>query len=292
MARDNDGNTKTDASNNPLVNNQLDPVLPAYISSNGSAMGVSQSAIAAGNIIIRNPLQQTQDVSSLSRDTQDANGHIDKIFDQQKIANNQALAQGISQLAPQLISDVSSSLINSAKAKVESRADYQSANEAQRQALLDKDPDYQNAQKEFGIGSPYWAAASAVSGALAGLSGANAGSALAGGLAPYLSLAVKKATTDANNHVNEAANLAGHALAGALVAYLQGGSAAAGAVGGSSGEVAASIVSGIFYPGIAASALSEEQKANIRAVSSLAAGLVGGIIGDSSMAGVQATLGW
>jgi hypothetical protein len=81
-------------------------------------------------------------------------------------------------------------------------------------------------------------------------------------------------------------------LAGALVAYLQGGSAAAGAVGGSSGEVAASIVSGIFYPGIAASALSEEQKANIRAVSSLAAGLVGGIIGDSSMAGVQATLGW
>jgi len=107
-------------------------------------------------------------------------------------------------------------------------------------------------------------------------------------LAPYLSLAVKNATTDANNHVNEAANLAGHALAGALVAYLQGGSAAAGAVGGSSGEVAASIVSGIFYPGIAASELSEEQKANISAVSSLAAGLAGGIIGDSSMAGVQA----
>jgi len=47
-------------------------------------------------------------------------------------------------------------------------------------------------------------------------------------------------------------------------------------------------VSGIFYPGIAASELSEEQKANISAVSSLAAGLAGGIIGDSSMAGVQA----
>jgi hypothetical protein len=65
---------------------------------------------------------------------------------------------------------------------------------------------------------------------------------------------------------------AGHTLVGALVAYLQGGSTVAGVTGGAAGEAVAGIIRYTLYPVIAASALSEEQKANISAVSSLAAG--------------------
>jgi hypothetical protein len=107
-------------------------------------------------------------------------------------------------------------------------------------------------------------------------------------LAPYLSLAVKSTTTDANNHVDQAANLTGHALLGALVAYLRGGSAAAGATGGVAGETAAGIIRDTLYPSMAVNALSEEQKANISALSLLAAGLAGRVTGDSSVVGVQA----
>jgi hypothetical protein len=52
--------------------------------------------------------------------------------------------------------------------------------------------------------------------------------ALAGGLASYLSLAVKKATEG-----DPTANIAGHALAGAVIAYLQGDSVSGGLAGNS-----------------------------------------------------------
>nr|WP_328803051.1 VENN motif pre-toxin domain-containing protein [Rouxiella aceris] len=48
------------------------------------------------------------------------------------------------------------------------------------------------------------------------------------------------------------------------------------------------MISAELYPGIKAADLTNEQKANISALSTLAAGLAGGVLNDSSMAGVQA----
>lgn len=69
----------------------------------GKAAGTTQSAVAAGNIDIRNTAAQTQDIAELSRDTDNANGRIDKIFDEAKVKDNLAFTQGVTQLATQIM---------------------------------------------------------------------------------------------------------------------------------------------------------------------------------------------
>ena len=150
--------------------------------------------------------------------------------------------------------------------------------------MLENSPENVAAEQKYGIGSPFWTAGTAISGALAGLTGGDMSQALAGGLAPYLSLAVKAATTDAKGNVNQAENITGHALAGAVVAYLQGGSVTGGAAGAATGELAAQLIAKELYPGVKPENLTNEQKANVSALSTLAAGLAGGVAGNSSVA--------
>ncbi|ROP60162.1 hypothetical protein EDF81_2995 [Enterobacter sp. BIGb0383] len=50
----------------------------------GNAEGTTQSAVADGTIIVRDVAHQQQDVSTLSRDTDHANGSIDPIFNKEK----------------------------------------------------------------------------------------------------------------------------------------------------------------------------------------------------------------
>jgi filamentous hemagglutinin len=69
------------------------------VASRGADSGTTQSAIAAGSIVIRAGDQQAQDIAGLSRDTNNANGHIDKIFDEKKIAEQQELASVFGQMA-------------------------------------------------------------------------------------------------------------------------------------------------------------------------------------------------
>jgi filamentous hemagglutinin len=206
-----------------------------------------------------------------------------------KIRMAAIVSQLTQQVTGQTIVMISDQLISKAKQDAANNLladkNYQSASPDIQKKLMDAAN--LAVDQKYGIGSTYWTAATAISGALAGLAGGNGGAALAGGLAPYLSEAVKIATTK-EGEVNVPANLAGHALAGALIAYLQGGSLSARAVGGAGGEAAARVISAELYPGIKAADLTNEQKANISALSTLAAGLAGGVLNDSSMAGVQA----
>jgi filamentous hemagglutinin len=48
------------------------------------ASGTTHAAVADGTITVRDKDNQQQDVADLSRDTDNANGHIDKIFDKEK----------------------------------------------------------------------------------------------------------------------------------------------------------------------------------------------------------------
>ncbi|MBP2199120.1 hypothetical protein [Pantoea cypripedii] len=95
---------------------------------------------------------QTQDVAGLSRDTDNANGHIDKIFDKEKVENQMAFAQGAQELAGKVAAD-------------------------------------------WAIGGTYSMVASAVAGALGGLSAGNLGAAASGAMAPYIANEIKQKTT-------------------------------------------------------------------------------------------------
>ena len=250
----------------------------------GKASSTTQSAIAAGNIDIRDTANQTQDVAELSRDTDNANGRIDKIFDEAKVKDNLAFTQGVTQLATQLVSDYGNKQLlqaqRAAAEKLSKDPAYQSASPAQRQQMLEASPEYKAAQEAYGVGSNFWAAGTAISAALAGLSGGDIGAAAGGALAPYLAKEIKSRTEG-----NTAANAAAHAVAGALVALVSGNNVAAGAAGAASGELAAKIISEQYY-GKAPSALTEAEKQNVSALSQLAAGLAGGLIADSTAGAV------
>ncbi|HCV65646.1 MAG TPA: filamentous hemagglutinin [Serratia sp.] len=250
----------------------------------GKASGTTQSAVAEGNIDIRNTTDQTQDIAGLSRDTDNANGRIDKIFDEAKVKDNLAFAQGVAQLSTQLVSDYGNQqMLQAQRAAAEKLSEdpaYLSASAQERQKMLEASPEYKAAQKEYGVGSDFWLAGSAISAALAGISGGDIGAAAGGALAPYLAREIKAKTQG-----NTAANAAAHAVAGALVALVSGNNVAAGAVGAASGELAAKIISEQYY-GKDPSDLTEAEKQNVSALSQLAAGLAGGLIADNTAGAV------
>ncbi|OJT48519.1 hemagglutinin repeat-containing protein, partial [Serratia plymuthica] len=137
----------------------------------GKASGTTQSAIAAGNIDIRDTAGQQQDVATLGRDTDNANGRIDKIFDEAKVKDNLAFTQGVTQLATQLVSDYGNKqMLQAQRAAAETLSKdpaYLSASPEQRQQMLEASPEYKAAQEAYGVGSNFWAAGTAISAALA-----------------------------------------------------------------------------------------------------------------------------
>ncbi|MEQ9867288.1 VENN motif pre-toxin domain-containing protein, partial [Pectobacterium aroidearum] len=79
-----------------------------------------------------------------------------------------------------------------------------------------------------------------------------------------------------------ATNAMAHAVVGAVVAQLSGQDAAAGAIGASSGELAARAIMAAQYPGKTANDLTEAEKQSVSALSTLAAGLVSGLASNST----------
>lgn len=66
-----------------FTSNMPSGMLIAY-NHGGSASGTTSSAISNGTLDIRDPGQQKQDVATLSRDVEHANGSISPIFDKEK----------------------------------------------------------------------------------------------------------------------------------------------------------------------------------------------------------------
>ncbi|HBW2146582.1 hypothetical protein B6I61_19300 [Klebsiella pneumoniae] len=68
-----------------------------------------------------------------------------------------------------------------------------------------------------------------------------------------------------------------HAVWGAIAAASGNNSALAGAAGAVSGELLGRWIAAEYYPGVKTEELSDEQKSTISALSTLAAGLMGGL---------------
>ncbi|MDF7680575.1 VENN motif pre-toxin domain-containing protein [Enterobacteriaceae bacterium ESL0689] len=111
--------------------------------------------------------------------------------------------------------------------------------------------------------------------------GGSVTAAIAGAAAPYIAEIIGHHAGIDNN---DEAKVAAHAVANAVLASLQGQSTLAGAAGAATGELTGILAMQIY--GKPVSELSETDKQNISAMATLAAGIAGGIAGDSTAAAV------
>uniref|UniRef100_UPI0002B959CE VENN motif pre-toxin domain-containing protein n=1 Tax=Escherichia coli TaxID=562 RepID=UPI0002B959CE len=130
----------------------------------------------------------------------------------------------------------------------------------------------------FGTGGKYQQAIQAATAAVQGLAGGNLSAALAGGAAPYIAEIIKQTTPDG------AGRVAAHAVVNAALAVAQGKNALAGAAGAATGEVVGMIATQMY--GKPVSELSETEKQTVSTLATVAAGLAGGLVGDSGVSAV------
>ncbi|VAV66471.1 adhesin/hemagglutinin, HecA family [Pseudomonas protegens CHA0] len=270
-----------------FTSNMPSGMLIAY-NHGGSASGTTSSAISNGTLDIRDPGQQKQDIATLSRDVEHANGSISPIFDKEKEQKRLREVQLIGEIGTQVTDIVRTEgqlkADQEASKELEEKGIYRPGSNASKeevekyQTKLIATDAYQQIMGKYGTGGDYQRVAQAVTAALQGLAGGDIGSALAGASAPYLAQLIKKSTGD-----NPALNTMAHAVLGAAVAQAQGNSAIAGAAGAAGGELTARLITQQLYGTSDTSSLSEEQKQTVAALSTLAAGLAGGIAkGDSA----------
>lgn len=248
--------------------------------SSGHAEGTTSSAISGGNLIIRDKESQKQNIAGLSRDPENANGSIAPIFDREKEQKRLQEAQVISQISGQMSNIVMT--YGETEAMKAARAKHPGLSDAQ----LRETPEYREVMKGYGTGSSPQMVVQAITGVLGGLNAGNPGQALAGGLNPAVAQLIKQATGD-----NREANLMAHAVWGALAAQLGGNNAASGAAGAFSGELAARYIIDNYYGGRTDS-LSEQERQQISMLATIASGIAGGLVGNStSAAGTGAQAG-
>ncbi|KYN65801.1 hypothetical protein IU46_011810 [Pantoea agglomerans] len=264
------------------------------LNNNGHAEGTTQSAVANGTVIIRDRVNQKQDVADLSRDTEHANDSISAIFDKEKEQKRLQTAQLAGEISGQMTNIVTTmgDIKGLEKARSAKNAETlpAGATEKQRREWLEKmrdSPEYQAEMKQWGIGSTSQKVAQTVGSILTGLVTGNAGQAVAGGLNPWAAQLIKKETTDASGNVDVATNAMAHAVWGAVSSQMSGGSAAAGAAGAFSGELATRYIAEKYWGADTPekiAALGQEDREQLSLLGTLAAGLAGGMAGNSSAA--------
>lgn len=249
----------------------------------GHKEGTTQAAVAEGSLTIRDKANQKQDVADLSRDTEHANDSISPIFDKEKEQNRLSTIGMIGDIGSQ-VADIAKTQgdLNGLKAAQKASGETLPANatEEQRQNYLAKlrnTQAYKEEMVKYGTGSDLQRGIQAATAALQGLAGGNIAGALAGASAPELAHMLK--STEGDPTVNTVA----HAILGGAVAALQGNSAAAGAAGAASGELAAHAIASVLYPEVKdLSKLSEDQKQTVITLASVSAGMAGGLAGGST----------
>ncbi|XTZ38034.1 hemagglutinin repeat-containing protein [Salmonella enterica] len=252
----------------------------------GHADSTTQSAVSAGNITIRDTQSQKQDVADLNRDAAHANQTLSPIFDREKEQQRLQQAQLIGEIGNQ-VADIARTegQIAGEKAKRDPAALNQARAELEAAGKPFTEQDvaqraYNNgmAASGFGTGGKYQQAIQAATAAVQGLAGGNLSAALAGGAAPYIAEIIKQTTPDG------AGRVAAHAVVNAALAVAQGNNALAGAAGAATGEVVGMIATQMY--GKPVSELSETEKQTVSMLAMVAAGLAGGLVGDSEASAV------
>lgn len=300
------------------------PGVPIIIASGDKDSSTTHSAISEGTINIRDKENQKQDVSTLSRDTDNAANPLDKIFDQEKEQRRLDALNLAGQIGQQVTEIASNFGKIEAEKEAKKFADENKDAALQDPAVIAQARDrlakegntnptekelndasykvaydaayskaYEEAMKDYGTGSNLQQAIQSANAALQGIIGGNLGAAAAGASAPYLAEAVKKITTNKDTEqVNQYTNAIGHAIVGALVAQASGNNALSGAAGAVSGELIAKLIVDQLYNGRDISELTEAERKTVSDLSTIAAGAIGGgISGDLAGAATGAAAG-
>ncbi|MGW8170078.1 MAG: VENN motif pre-toxin domain-containing protein [Sulfurovaceae bacterium] len=147
--------------------------------------------------------------------------------------------------------------------------------------LSSQEASWHQTQTMYGVGSDLDRATQAITGALSALAMGNSSGAAANLTQPYIANEIGNYFDDPKN-TNETARLLAHAALGAASAYISGNDATSGALGAASGEAAIAIlVRKELYGDKTSNELTQSEKETIRAVATLASGLVGAMSGGS-----------
>ncbi|WP_262796978.1 contact-dependent inhibition toxin CdiA [Enterobacter quasiroggenkampii] len=282
-----------------LVSNMASTML-AGMGGSGHAEGTTQSAVADGAIIVRDQANQKQDVSTLSRDTDHANGSIDPIFNKEKEQKRLQTAQMIGEIGNQ-VADIARTNGKIAATEAANEKMKTAGSDARNAAIsqLKKDGKevtdqaihdqmYQTFYNEafnqsgMGTGQSTQRAITAATAAIQALAGGDIKAAIAGGAAPYIANAIANVIPEKDLK----GRVLAHAVVNAALAAASGRDAASAAAGAAVGELAGKIAVDGF--GKQVSELSEEEKQAVSALATLASGLAGGLVGDSSANAVAA----
>ncbi|WP_368350127.1 VENN motif pre-toxin domain-containing protein [Pectobacterium peruviense] len=247
------------------------------------------------NLLLRDTAKQVQDIATLSRDVEHANNALSPIFNKEKEQKRLKQAQLIGEIGAQVMDIVRTEgelkAQKAAEAKGDSKVERPKDGDSVAQwedykKALTESPTYKAEMQKYGTGSDFQRAAQAATAAIQALAGGDIQKAIASGASPYLAQLVKDVTMPKDESKATAsyiaANAMAHAVVGAVVAQLSGQDAAAGALGASSGELAARAIMAKEYPGKTANDLTEAEKQSVSALSTLAAGLVSGLASNST----------
>lgn len=230
--------------------------------SSGSASSTTFASIGAGDIEIRNTAGQQQDLVSLHRDPTQAVNGLSPIFDKQKELARMQEAQLIGEVGQQATQMVVSHHLAEANEKAKDDPEYANSKE------------YKALQEKWGVGSDFQRGMQAATAALQGLAGGDLTQAAAGAAAPYLAQMVKQQTDDGISRVMA------HALVQGALAAAQNKNAMVSATGAATGELVGMMATELYHK--KASQLTEGEKETVSTLATLAAGLAGGLTGDST----------
>ncbi len=236
----------------------------------GSASSTTFAAISNGNIELRSPDQQQQDVTTLLRDPSKAANGLSPIFDKKRELEKLQEVQLIGEVGQQATQLVVSEKMGKAEKQARENKEYANS------------PEYKALQEKWGVGSDFQRGMQAATAALQGLAGGGITEAAAGAASPYLAQMVKQQTDEGPSRV------LAHALVQGALAAAQNKNAMVGATGAATGELVGIIAAARYNKEV--SQLSESEKETVSTLATLAAGLAGGLTGDSTastLAGAQ-----
>lgn len=256
--------------------------LSALGNTNESERSQTQAAISSNiNVQITDSEAQKQKtgktaeetLQSLNRDVANANQKLEK-QDLTKAKERQEMAQTIGQISEDWLQFAVGDKLKEADKKRQEADAIEKDNPTKSSELKAQ---AQAIEAEYGLGSNLQMGVRAATAALQGLATGSVNQAAVGAASPYLNKLIKEQTGD-----NKEANLIAHAVLGAVEAHFTGNNAAAGAVGALTAEAAAPLIMQTLYGTEKPENLTDSQKQNVANLSQIAAGLSGGLVGDST----------
>ncbi len=243
----------------------------------GKETGTTRAAVSPGTITLTDPQAQTQDLATLSRDTQTANGSVKDGFNQDKVNDRLEIQRAATALSAQAMGTLQQKLESDAQTRIIAKYAALGYTPEQITRAIANDPAYQAIIKDYGIGGKYWTMSASFTTALAGLMGGNIQGAAVGAAAPYLANLVKQIGAE-----DEPLRVVLHTALGAFLAAAQGGNAAAGAAGALAGTATASTaeqLARLLFKDAPDGTLTEDQKQVIDNLVVIAGSVAGGVAG-------------